>query len=109
MSATTISKGTKNAELVKSLKMKFCAHRYLNMNHRHIKYLSNLFIRLFQENFINANDTHRLVNALVKFEEQKRLCHEAQECLSILNSYHKLVGFQPIPQVESAEATFKSK
>ena len=80
--------------LGEQLMKKFSKSRFLNINHRHVKNLSDLFVRLFQKQFISAANTHHLVDALYKYK--------AWLCLQILNTYHKSVGLQPIALVQSA-------
>ena len=70
------------------LKKKFSQKSFLNINHRQIKSLPHLFIKLFQEKFIAANNTNYLAEVLYKYQ--------AWDCLQILNKYHKLVDLQPI-------------
>ena len=83
------------------LKKKFSKGRFLNMNYRHIKNLSELFIKLFQKQFIRATNTHHLVEALSKYR--------ARLCLQILNSYHKSVGLQPIALTLASEGSSSGK
>lgn len=83
-----ISTKARKMALGDQLKKKFCKGRFLNTNYRHIKNLSELFIRLYQKQFIAANNTHHLVEALNKYK--------AWVCLQIVNSYHKSVGLQPV-------------
>ena len=91
-----ISTKARCTALFEQLKKKFSKPRFLNINHRLIKNLSELFIKLFQMKFIAANNTHHLVEALYKYK--------AWLCLRSLNEYHKLVGLQPIALAQGVEA-----
>lgn len=92
-----ISTKARNMALGDQLKKKFCKQRFLNMNHRQLKNLSELFIRLFQRQYIRATNTHHLIEALSKYK--------ARVCLQILNSYHKSVGLQPIALVQEMDSS----
>lgn len=75
----------------------------------HIEYLPELFIRLYQEGFIAAENTHHLQKVLMKYEEEADdgNDHEVQQCLEILDSYHKSrsVGLPLIPLAEITESS----
>ena len=91
-----ISTKARRTALFEQLKKKFSKARFLNINHRLIKNLSQLFIKLFQMKFIAATNTHHLVEAMYKYK--------AWLCLRILNDYHKSVGLQPIALAQGMEA-----
>lgn len=74
------------------LKTKFSLDRFLRTNHRHVGYLPELFIKLYQGGFLAPDDTHHLEQALIRYE--------ALECLQDLNHYHKSVGLMAIPKAE---------
>lgn len=80
--------------LCDQIKTKFTRGRFLDVNHRHVKNLAELFIWLCQKGFITPDDTLYLQQALIK--------HEAWECLLILNGYHESVGMMPIRRAEKA-------
>lgn len=86
-----------NVELVDYLKAKFSRDRFLGTNHRHIKFLPQLFIQLCQRGFLAADDTHHLEQALTR--------QEAWDCLVTLNEYHKSVGLVAIPRAEKMKRT----
>lgn len=87
--------GTKarGMELEMKLKRRFSKRKYLHMNHRNIRNLPELFLRLHQRKIITWDDTHHLVEALSK--------HGAIQCLCYLNEYHKAVKLPTISEVEN--------
>lgn len=92
-----LTKVKRDVNLTDLLRTKFSKDRFLGTNHRHIKNLPDLFIQLCQKGVITADDTHYLQKALIK--------HKAQECILILNDYHKSVGMLPIPWAQKIEKT----
>lgn len=102
-------KTSKNGKLKEKLKIKFCTNHYLKKHHIYINCLSELFIELYQNQFIKANDTELLVHVFSKYEVEQSMRTEARECLKILNLYHESVGLEPIDLISSAEATFFGK
>ena len=87
-----------NVDLCDQLKTKFTRGRFLDVNHRQVRNLPELFIRLCQRGFFTPDDTLYLQQALIK--------REAWECLQILNDYHESVGMMLIPQAEKVKHMF---
>ena len=96
-----ISTKARRAALGEQLKKKFAKTRFLNINHRLIKNLPEVFVKLFQKKYISAVNTHHLVEALYKYR--------AWLCLKILDDYHKSVGLQPIALAQGMEAYINGK
>ena len=62
-----ISTKARNISLGDKLKKEFCSPKYLNIDHRNIKNLPDLFIRLHQRDFISERRTDHLKDILLSF------------------------------------------
>lgn len=75
--------------LGEQLMKRFCKERFLNRNYRDLKGgIPELFIGLHQAQFIAADFTHHLVEALSKYK--------SWICVQHINEYHKSVGLRSV-------------
>ncbi len=74
--------------LGEQLMKRFCKERFLNRNYRELKDIPELFISLHQAEFIAADFTHHLMEALNKYK--------SQICVQHMNDYHKNVGLRSV-------------
>lgn len=83
-----ISTHARKVALGEQLMKRFCKERFLNRNCRQLNGIPELFISLHQAQFIAADFTHHIVEALSKYK--------AWMCLQYLNDYHKSVGLRNV-------------
>ena len=81
-----IATKARKVALGEQLMKRFCKERFLNMNVRELSGIPDLFLNLHQGQFIAADLTHHLVEALNKYR--------SWICLQYLNDYHKSVGLR---------------
>ena len=83
-----IATHARKVALGEQLMKRFCKERFLNRNYRQLKGMPELFISLHQAQFIAADFTHHLVEALSKYK--------SWVCVQHINDYHKNVGLRSV-------------
>jgi hypothetical protein len=90
-----VTKIVKDSELCNDVKTRFAKYRCMDMNHRNIENLAELFIQLCQKDLIAPENTSKLERTLYKCK--------AWECLEILKNYYdKSIGLKLASNVEKA-------